>query len=380
MRKTSDAWARRALASDFVRRDLRAAVVPWILARVVVVMSLAVARIAVTELGGASDAARSGLFSWDAGWYRSIAEVGYAGLPNESLRFFPLFPLLGRGLGWVLLDHPEVALVLLANGAALVAGALLHRLALIETKDAELAARSAWYLALFPAALALVLAYAEAILLVAALAMFLALRTRRWWVAVLWGIVAGLTRPLGILLVIPAAIEARRGFRTASRPERLARIAAVASPGLGTLTYLIWTDRVYGGFFLPFEVQRAANLRGETVNPLTHLVDAVGEALNQSRFGAVLYLVWFLVFVGLLIVVARRFAASYTAYAASVLALSLTAENYGSFERYAFTTFPLVLGLAALTSRNEVDRVARVLGAAGLTALATLAFVGKYVP
>lgn len=380
MRTAVTAGARRALSSDFVRRDLRAALLPWILARVIVVMSLAVARIAVTELGGASEAARSGLFSWDGGWYRSIAEVGYAGLPAESLRFFPLFPLLGRALGWVLLDHPEVALVLLANGAALVAGALLHRLALFETGDADLAARSAWYLALFPASLALVLAYAEAILLVAAIATFLALRTRRWWVVAVCGVVAGLTRPLGVLLAIPAAIEAARGFRGASRKERLVRITAVASPVLGAIGYLVWTDRVYGGFFLPFEVQRASNLRGDTVDPFTHLIDVFGEALGPFSFGAVLYLAWLLVFIVLLVAVARRFTASYTAYAAAALALGLTAENYGSFERYAFTTFPLVLGLAALTSRKEIDRASRALGAAGLTALATLAFVGKYVP
>lgn len=372
---------RRALTSDFVRRDLRVAVVPWILARVVVVTALAVARISITELGvhGASPAAQ-GFFVWDGGWYRSIAEVGYASLPGEALRFFPLFPLLGRGLGWALLDHSGVALVILANVAALVAGALLHRLALRETNDGDLAARASWYLALFPASLALVLPYGESVLLVAAIGMFLGLRSQRWWVVVPLGIVAGLTRPLGVLLILPAAIEAARGFRSAPRSERVARVSAVVAPGIGAAAYLVWTERVYGGFLLPFDVQSARRLRGATVDPITHIVDAFGDALGSRQFGAVLYLCWVAIFLAVLVAVARRFAASYTAYAAAVILLGLTAENYGSFERYTYATFPVILGVAVLTRRKDVDRAVVTLGAAGLLALGVLAFVGKYVP
>ena len=64
---------------EFVRRDLRAAVVPWALARVLVVGSLALTRFGVDHLEGASRPVQlgQGLFAWDAAFYREIAEHGY---------------------------------------------------------------------------------------------------------------------------------------------------------------------------------------------------------------------------------------------------------------------------------------------------------------
>jgi hypothetical protein len=79
-------------------------------------------------------------------------------------------------------------------------------------------------------------------------------------------------------------------------------------------------------------------------------------------------------------VVARKLPASYAAYAGAAVLLALTARNVGSFERYAFTTFPLVLGVALLTKRREVDRVVSTLAAAGLAAYCVLSFLGEYVP
>ena len=64
---------------EFVRRDLRAALVPWALARVLVVGSLALARFGVDNLEGAKRPVQlgQGLFAWDAAFYREIAEHGY---------------------------------------------------------------------------------------------------------------------------------------------------------------------------------------------------------------------------------------------------------------------------------------------------------------
>ena len=39
-----------------------------------------------------------GLLGSDAGWYQTIAANGYGALPRSATRFFPLLPLLDRGL------------------------------------------------------------------------------------------------------------------------------------------------------------------------------------------------------------------------------------------------------------------------------------------
>ena len=67
----------------------------------------------------------------------------------------------------------------------------------------------------------------------------------------------------------------------------------------------------------------------------------------------------------LLVVLVRRFPASYSLYGAATLLLGLSAQNLDSFERYCWSTFPFLLALAAVTDREEVERGAYVLAAAG---------------
>jgi hypothetical protein len=373
---------RRLTSSAFVRRDLSAAAVPWILARLLVVGSLGLARFVFDEVGsGRRPAALSqGLLSWDAAWYRAIAEHGYAALPKEALRFFPLYPLVGRWCGAVLADHTAAALLLITNVAALVFAALLHRLTLIETGDAAAARRAAWFGAVLPPAMCLVLGYAEGLALCFAVGMFLLLRSKRWLGAVPLGLLAGLCRPVGVLLMVPAAIEAARGWRGAPGRERIARVGAVASPGIGMAIYLVWVGARFGDLFEPLTIQNRARLRGGFVDPFTRVVDAVGDLTGGDRFGSGLHIVGIAACIVLVVVLARRLPASYAAYAATAVVLALTARNLDSFERYAMSTFPLVMAVALVTDRPDAERAANALAAGGLVVYSTLAFLGLYVP
>ena len=56
-----------------------------------------------------------GLSGWDAGWYETIARFGYAPLGHQALRFFPLYPLMGRALAELPGVGAGAALVVLAN-------------------------------------------------------------------------------------------------------------------------------------------------------------------------------------------------------------------------------------------------------------------------
>ena len=373
---------REAISTDFVARDLRAALAPWAVARALVLGALWVSRFLADKLPASArtHAPSAGLFAYDGGWYRDIAEKGYSALPHAGLRFFPLYPLLSRWLGVLLLDHTSVALVAIANVGALVLGAMLHRLVLRETNDAGLAARTVWLVALIPASLCLVLSYAESLMMLAAVGMFLSIRSRRWLPAVAFGLVAGLTRPVGVLLVVPAAIEAARMWRDAGGRERLVRLVAVSSPALGMAAYLAWVGAVFGDPLLPFSVQSRHDLRGASVDPVTHVVHTVRDLINGDRFGAGLHLVWLALFAVLIVVIARRLPASYTAYAGVSLLLATTAGNISSFERYVFSTIPFVIALAMLTRRDLVDRMVVAIAAGALVAYSVLAFYQLYVP
>jgi hypothetical protein len=133
-------------------------------------------------------------------------------------------------------------------------------------------------------------------------------------------------------------------------------------------------------FFLPLTVQNRHSLRGGFVDPFTRLADAFGDLFGGDRFGSGLHGVWALIFIGLLVVLIRRFPASYSAYAGTVLVLTLTARNLDSFERYAMSAFPFLLALAYVTRDEAVDRAVLVISAAALAGYATLAFLGLSVP
>ena len=373
---------RSLVASRFVREDLRVAVVPWVVARGLVIGALLLSRHVWDEVGRGERPVQlgQGLFAWDAAYYRSIAEHGYDALPNAALRFFPLVPLAARGLGTVFLGHTGVALLVIANLSALAFGALLHRITLLETGDAGAAVRAAWFGALFPAASALVMGYADATALALAVGVFLALRTDRFALAGALGFAAGMTRPLGMLLALPALIEALRHRHGGSIGAWVRRGVAVVGPPLGLVAFLAWVGATRDDPWLPFSVQQRASLRGDFVDPVSRLFDAARDLGSGDRFGSGLHLVWILGFLALLVVVARRLPASYTAFSAVTLLVGMSAENLDSFERYALGAFPLLIGVALVTRRPQVERLALTLAAGGLVGYAVLAFFGVSVP
>jgi hypothetical protein len=378
------------------RDDLRAALPPWVLARAITVASLAAARFAFDDIGDKPRQLSQGLFAWDAAFYRGIAEHGY-GSVRETVRFFPLVPLAARWLGVLVGGNDAFALLVIANGSALAFGVLLHRIVRRETGDGRLAGRATWFAAVFPTGFVLVMGYAEATFLALAAGFFLALRERRWWWAGLAGLFAGLTRPTGVLLVVPAVIEiaraprphrnvgsleplgaARTGLRAATR--ELPRAVPVVAPLLGTAVYLGWVGEEHGDTLLPFRLQNDPIRRGGSDDPFTRFVEGVGDLVGGDRFGSGLHVVWAIAFVALVVVLARQLPASYAAFGGATVLLGLSADNLDSFERYAMNAFPLVVAVALVARPREVERMMIAAAAAGMLGYAVLAFTGQYVP
>jgi hypothetical protein len=358
-------------------------VVPWVVARVVVAGALVAAHEFVNQAKPSAAVAtrvHEGLLGWDAGWYESIARHGYAGAGHLSLRFFPLVPLLTRALSVVPGVGFGAALVVVANASAFVGVALLAVLARRETGDEALARRAAWLVCLAPAAFTSVMGYAEGTLLALSVGTFLALRARAWWWAAALGLAAGATRPLGVLLVVPAAVEALRGWRSASSGRHVARVAAVVGPAVGLGAYLGWVRWRYGDALAPFRVQQQGKLRGGVADPLRTLAHDASLLAHGRHLGSALHLPWALLAVALVIVALWRLPLAYGAFAAAILVVALTASNLDGFERYALSAFPLVLAGAGLTSGPRVERVVLTLAAAGLATYAVLAFTNLSVP
>lgn len=356
-------------------------VVSFFAARFAVLGALALTRYLVSNLGAEDPTGRppSGLVGWDASWYLRIIESGYQHLPWESMRFFPLLPLSAKVLSPFL--GARLALLVVVNAAALGAGILIERLAREESGgDRALASRAAWILAFLPPAFVLAMGYAEALLIFFSIAMFLALRRQRWGWAIVMGLLAGLSRPLGVLLVVPAVIECCRELRRARPGERMLRAAAAISPGGGGLVYLGWSWLAHGDPLRPLRLQQEYDRRGGFENPVTRLAEAARQLLDGADLGSGLHFPWAIGFLVLLVVCFRKLPASYGAFAAAVLLVALSASNLDSLERYGLSAFPLVIALASILRPPWLERAALVLMGCGLTTYATLAFLGAYVP
>jgi len=211
--------------------------------------------------------------SWDASFYRTIAQQGYPTelpvdddghvLPNPWA-FLPVFPGLVRGVASVLgVDLAGNAFFAIGLVVAVVAGGgaavLLHRVVL-ETVGPQSAL---WAVALFcfgPLSFVLQVAYAESLMLLLTFAALLALVRRQYLLMVPFGVVAAFTRPgvlaLALALAVTAVVRLRREGRGFRRRERVSVVVAGLLISAAGLAWPVIADHVTGrsGAYLDTEL------------------------------------------------------------------------------------------------------------------------------
>jgi hypothetical protein len=368
----------------------RAAVLPWLAGRAITLGSLALARFLVTELTPtgaigrrATGTAHAGLMSWDAAWYRRIAEIGYAKSGTSSLRFFPLLPLLARGLSDLGVSL-GTALLVIANVCGFAALVLLHRLVSGESLGTGVADRSLWILSLWPAAFVLTMGYAEALFLLLSIAAFLAWRRERWWWSIVPAFLAGACRPVGVLLAVPALVEAWRWWHGGGRLRLepvAARLAGILAAPAGAAIYLGWVASQRGGSFLePYRVQLGGGHRGSLSDPLVTLWHDGVDLAHGQHVGTGLHAPFVVIFLLLSVYLLVRMPTSYGWYAVVTMAVAVTAHNLDGFERYGLACFPLAVGAALVMRPTWLERTVFAGMGAVLAGLGVLAFLGLYVP
>lgn len=188
--------------------------------------------------------------AWDSGWYFDIARRGYYFDPDSqsSVAFFPLYPTLMRILAWPF-GGSDKAIWMAGIAVSCVAFALalmaLHRLTERIFADRETARRTVLYLAVFPFSLFFTRVYAESLLLLMTVLAVSRAYDGRWWQAGMWGAMATLARPNGILIGLPLVLLAIRGWpgtrELASRAMALSQVP-LAMAGYCVYVYLLSGD------------------------------------------------------------------------------------------------------------------------------------------
>ena len=209
---------------------------------------------------------------WDAGLLRNIAQHGYFAPQSvtNNAAFFPGYPA-ALAAGHLILRNWVLSEVVVSGVVGCFAVVALARLAG--------GSRAVLYLILSPAAIFLMIGYAEGLFLAFAIPAWHAAARGRWWRAALLAGLAGLVRPDALFLIPALAVMALAGYRgpgtwpepAATLGKRLAN-AAIACCGLAgpaayaaylwlhTGSLLTWSTALRTGWDLhlstPFQAAR----------------------------------------------------------------------------------------------------------------------------
>lgn len=320
---------------------------------------------------------------FDALWFLRIATGGYVNGDGSAV-FFPLYPLLIRGLSPVLGGHPLAAALVISHLATFGSMVILYFLTAGEFDEA-VARRTVLYLAVFPSSFFLLAPYSESVFLFLVLLALWAARRGRWEVAGLAGAGASAARNLGILLVLPLAIEAVHQARERRSGRLLARglLWSVVAAG-GALAYMAFWQGLAGDPLAPIHQQ--ANWERVASFPLSTLVRGTAEAFRFVGVypGGYHLLDWLIVVPALAaaVWVAVRARPVYGVYVWTSLAAPLSyvflPRPFMSLPRFLVVVFPILWAAAVWAGRRRWVHEAVVAASSGLLVLLTVLFVNWY--
>jgi hypothetical protein len=323
---------------------------------------------------------------WDTGFYLSIVQEGYKfqGVQFPSVAFFPLLPLLMRAFLFLTGD-PVLAGLLVANLALIAASILFYNFVLDEWGE-TIAGRAVWYLLIFPTSFFGSAIYTESLFLLLAVGAFYLARKGIWESAGMLGLLACLTRFVGIILAPVLFIEwldQRRSPRAARRPDWLALVFIAAIP-LGTAAYMAYLQRTFGDP-LAFAHASAAWSR-MPVSPIATLAGllqppAVGwlAALTTGSLPLDNWidLIFVLIFLGLGLSLLAQKRWSEAGFVLLGVLLPASSGLLMSQRRYVWVLFPAFVLLARWGDKPWVDRLVTTFSLLGL-GLFTALFANWY--
>ena len=304
-----------------------------------------------------------GLFyNWDSGWFACIASSGYFGpacsdgATTERFAFFPLYPLLARGVAWTVgAGAVHVVALLFALWLVAAVASFFATVALFElvrrSSGSSAARRAAALFLLGPYAVFLVASYSESLYLAGAVgAWYFCSRRRYVWCAVS-GIIATLSRASGLflvpaLLVLYITTTVREGRRL-----RVRDLLLVGCSGLGVLGYWAWLAARTDDPLAWFHAQslgwhRSTRWPWQTLlNQGVHVLreprwDWQVQAVLEVGFAAALC-------AGIVLLLRRRDWPGATLLGLTALSL-MTSNSYLSLARNTLTLFPLVVLVVTL--------------------------------
>jgi hypothetical protein len=296
---------------------------------------------------------------WDTGWYLPISNTGYE-LDQERAAFFPLYPILIHIVTLVTGNEARLLVAMIIGNL----GALMAYIGLALLAASELGAKYAvptlLVFAAYPFAFFTVAAYPDGLFL--ALAIFSVYFARRggWYAAAGLAFLAGLSRPTGIILILPLLWEFARQngvfsgeWRQKLTLGRLTQgiIVALAVP-LAIGLFALHLGLIFGNPLLFAEIQSnwahafvpLWDIPALAYNSITAQLE---WSFNQAR--VIVDVVPVVVFLVLTVLSFKRLPTSFTILMVCAFVLTITSplatyfDPFASAGRYLLAAFPAFL-------------------------------------
>jgi len=293
---------------------------------------------------------------WDSGWYLDIAENGYSPILNSDLPkktvsgqsnigFFPFYPILIK-LTSYLTGNFHTSGILISNISLLVSGYFLYRLVSLDLKKG-LAKRSVIFLYLFPTSFILSGVFSESVFLLLSILVFYTAKKNMWLRSGILGLLLTITRPTGILILIPIVYL----YFVQNKYKIKKSILYFLFYPLGLMLFSVYLYLIVGDFFAYFHSK--TNYWGFVFSdPFSVIIYFLTYSFNTAIISVYIVLT--------LILIVFLFGKRYFSYALFSLSIILVAllngpESALGIPRMSSAVFPLYISLA-MVSDNRVMR------------------------
>ena len=297
--------------------------------------------------------------NWDGGHFLGISQNGFKFIQQHA--FFPAFPALIKLASPIFFGNLLISGLVVSNIAALISAIFFFKLARLDF-DKNLSFRSLTYLLFFPTAFFLGAVYSEPLFLASTLSAFYFIRKGNFPIAAVSASFATLTKPYGVLIVLPLVVEyfLKKKFRLKIEPKFL----PIFAPILIFILYLIYLKNSTGDPLIFIKVQEQW-LRVAT-NPLITLWNYYTSFFTTQLnifFGLKLIELASTVFVlGVIIASFGKMRLSYFLYILLLFLIFVSTGNLTSFSRFILILWPVFFVIAAWGENFLFDFFYKLIG------------------
>lgn len=297
---------------------------------------------------------------WDSSWYLNIAQFGYSTHLNffkqANYGFFPLYPSLIKIFSFIFQDYAISALVA-SNLFLILAAIFLYKLSRLDC-DEKTSYRIIKYLFLFPSAFILSAALSESLFLFLIVICFYCAKNQNWVLSGIFGMLLTLTKPFGIIILIPIIYEFLRANKDTWKFNLLnvtKDACFITLIPMGLALFAIYT------YFLTGDILAYPHIKATAIGWHDHLDNPIRIIISSLASGEIGYFwgaVASIIIIFVLIYFYKKIDFSYflAGLLMAIFCISYTGILTGAL-RYYTAMFPIYMILGKISENKKIDNL-----------------------